>query len=263
MRDMPTGRGPVMNLAEQYRPSTFAEVVGQDRAIAEIQAVSKRGWGGRAWWITGASGTGKSTLARIVATEGADPFNVEEIDAGALTPAALHDLEESMRFRGFGAKPGKAYIVNEAHGLRRDTIRLLLVVLERLPAHCCFIFTTTKAGQESLFEDDVSGDASPLLSRCTEITLDNGDATQLAFAKRALEIARREGCDGLPLCVYKSAVAKAKGNMRAVLQRVESGAFKADAKEVIERELSLIKATKGPAAEQRRAELTAALAACG
>lgn len=250
-----------MNLAEQYRPATFAEVVGQDRAIAEIQAVLKRGWGSRAWWITGASGVGKSTLARIIAMEGADPFNVEEIDAGALTPAALHDLEESMRFRGFGAKPGKAFIVNEAHGLRKDTIRLLLVFLERLPAHCCFIFTTTKAGQESLFEDDVSGDASPLLSRCTEVTLDAGDSTQRAFAARAREIAQREGIDGLPEIVYRNAVAKAKCNMRALLQRVESGAFRSDAREVIERELSLVKSTKGEQADRRRAELTAALAA--
>lgn len=250
-----------MNLPEQYRPTTFAEVVGQARAVAEIKAVLSRGWGGRAWWVTGVSGCGKTTLARIIASEGADPFNVEEIDAGALTPAALRDLEESMRFRGFGAKSGKAFIVNESHGLRKDTIRLLRVVLERLPAHVVFVFTTTKAGQQSLFEDDATGDARPLLSRCTEIILDNDDATQRAFAARAREIAQREGMDGLPEAVYCSAVARAHGNMRAVLQRIESGAFRTDAREIINGALALLKSTKGAAAEQRRAELSAALAA--
>lgn len=250
-----------MNLHEQYRPASFADMVGQDKPIAQVQAVLSRGWGGRAWWITGMSGTGKSTLARIIAAEGADAFNVEEIDAGALTPAALRDLEESMRFRGFGAKSGKAFIVNESHGLRKDTIRLLLVVLERLPAHVAFIFTTTKAGQESLFEDDVTGDARPLLSRCTEIVLDNDDTTQRAFAARAREIAQREGIDGLPEAVYCSAVARAHGNMRAVLQRIESGAFRTDAREIIQGALTLLKSTKGAQAELRRAELSAALAA--
>lgn len=248
-------------LHEKYRPATFAEMVGQRQAVAQVQAVLCRGWGGRAWWITGASGTGKTTLARIIATEGADPFNVEEIDAGALTPAALHELEQGMRFRGFGSKPGKAFIVNEAHGLRKDTIRLLLVVLERLPAHVAVIFTTTKAGQESLFENDVTGDASPLLSRCTEITLDSGDETQRAFAARAREIAGKEGIDGLPEAVYRSAATKARGNMRALLQRIESGAFRADACQGLERELAMLKATKGENAERRRAELTATLAA--
>ena len=45
-------------LHERFRPATFADVVGQDKALRQIQAVLSRGWGGRAWWITGASGVG-------------------------------------------------------------------------------------------------------------------------------------------------------------------------------------------------------------
>jgi len=201
-------------LHERFRPGSFADVVGQDRALRQIQAVLSRGWGGRAWWVTGASGVGKTTLARLIAAVGADELNVHELDAGALTPAALRDVEEGMQYRGFGAKGGKAYIVNEAHGLRKDTIRLLLVLLERLPAHVCVIFTTTKAGQESLFENDATGDASPLLSRCTEIVLDNGPETIAAMALRAKVIAQSEGIDGLPDSVYRDAAGKCRGNMR-------------------------------------------------
>ena len=103
-----------------------------------------------------------------------------------------------MRYRMLGSKPGKAVIVNEAHGLRRDTIRQLLVALERVPDYACWVFTTTKAGEAKLFDDDVAGDAAPLLSRCIEVAWRTAPTTWSAFAARAREIARREGIDGLP-----------------------------------------------------------------
>lgn len=248
-------------LHEQYRPTSFADVVGQPKAVRHVQAVIARGWGGRGWWITGASGTGKSTLAQIIAKHGADDFNIEELDAGALTPAKLRDIELEMRCRAIGTLTGRAYLVNESHGLRKDTIRLLLVLLERLPPHVVWIFTTTRDGQDRLFETDDCGDAAPLLSRCTEIVLENDDAAQVAFARRARQIAVTEGIDGVPESVYVLAARKARGNMRSLLQRIESGAFRDDARQALERDLSFIRSTKGPDAERRRNELTAAIAA--
>ena len=242
-------------LHEQYRPTSFEDVVGQDRAVRSIKQVIARGWGGRAWWFTGFSGTGKSTLARIIAQHGADEFGIEEIDAGLLTPAALREIEDGLRFRGLGNNPGRVVIVNEAHGLRRDTIRLLLVTLERLPSHAVFIFTTTAQGQQSLFEHDVSGDASPLLSRCTEIVLANDDEAKRAFAVRARQIAVAEGIDGVPEQCYAAAAVSCKGNMRALLQRIESGAFRQDAAAVLQREFDMLRTTKGTVAAARRETL--------
>jgi len=249
------------SLHEQYRPRSFADVVGQPRAVRQIQAVMARGWGGRAWWITGASGTGKTTLAKLIAQAGADEYATEELDAQILTPARVRELEYEMRTLALGAKPGRAYLVNEAHGLRRDTIRLLLVLLERLPRHVVIIFTTTKEGQASLFDDDATGDASPLLSRCTEIVLAHDAKAQAAFAARAQEIATAEGIDGVPATVYQAAALKARGNMRALLQRIESGAFVDDAREALETELAALKVAVTPAAQARRKELQAAIAA--
>src|SRR5438552_4147684 len=56
-----------MSLFERFRPATFADVVGQDKAVARLQSLAQRGIAGRAYWFAGLSGTGKTTLARIVA----------------------------------------------------------------------------------------------------------------------------------------------------------------------------------------------------
>ena len=170
--------------------------------------------------MTGASGTGKTTIARLLASEIAEDFNIEEIDAGDLTPAALRDLERSLQTKGLGDKNGRAVLINEAHGLRNDTIRQLLVVLERLPAHVVFVLTTTCDGEESLFED--CDDASPLLSRCIALPLARRDLAK-AFAERARAIAVAEGLDGKPIEAYVRLVQKHRQNFRAVLQSIEAG----------------------------------------
>jgi hypothetical protein len=61
--------------------------------------------------------------------------------------------------------------------------------------------------------------------------------------------------------VYQNAVSASGGNFRRVLQRIESGAFKADAKAALERQYAMVKSTKGEYGERCRAELEAALQA--
>lgn len=247
-------------LFEKFRPRSLAEIVGQPAAVATVERILARSWGGRAWFLTGPSGTGKTSLARVIAAHGASEFGIEEIDAQSLTPARLREIEGEMRFRVLGEKSGRAYVVNEAHGMRRDTIRLLLVILERLPEHVVWIFTTTKAGEVRLFEDDETGDAAPLLSRCIEVRLVDNDASRQAFAARAKEIAVAEGIDGLPSTVYAKAVANSAGNFRRVLQRIESGGFREDAIEGLEKELAMYTG-QSAVAVAGRARVSAALAA--
>lgn len=210
-----------MQLHEKYRPIVWAQVLGQDKAVNALQAVGARGWGGRAYFLSGQSGVGKTTLARLIAAEVADGFYVAELDASDLTPARLREVEATMALWG-GGRGGRAWIVNEAHGLRRDTLRQLLVLLERLPDHVAVIFTTTKDGQESLFEDEA--DAHPLLSRCVVVSLTSQGLAQ-RFAARAREIAQAEGLDGQPPAAYLSRIRHHKNNMRALLQDVDSGHF--------------------------------------
>ena len=208
-------------LYEQYRPATWADYVGQDKAVAKVDVLRRRGLAGRAYWISGPSGTGKTTMALLIAAELADPFYIQELDAGALTVAQLRDWEYESHL-GAPGKGGRVFVVNEAHGLRRDVVRQLLVTLEatRMPAHVAWIFTTTTDGM-SLFEE-THEDSSPLLSRCTVIPLTSQGLSKV-FGERAKAIAGAESLDGQPVEKYIRLVSDCKNNMRMALQKIEEG----------------------------------------
>ena len=211
-------------LHEKYRPKTWAEVVGQDKTIARIDALRKRGLGGRVYFLSGPSGVGKTSIGKLIAAEVAEPDvagMIQEIDASDLTPAKCREYEGELQMYGWG-KGGRALLINEAHGLRRDTIRQMLVWFERLPSHVVIVLTTTWQGEELLF--DGSEDASPLLSRCIELRLTNQGFAQ-AFAVRAKWIAEQEGLDGRDVSEYVKLMRSpsVKNNGRAALQQIEAG----------------------------------------
>lgn len=209
-------------LFEKYRPASWSAVIGQKKSVELVRRLKKKGLGGRAFWISGASGTGKTTIARLIAREVADDLFVREFDsAEGFNAEVYEDIEKSMYLYGGGKKHGRVYIINEAHGLRVWMIRRLLGLLERIPDHVVFIFTTTKAGQAGLFEAQI--DAGPLLSRCIYLSLKSDKALARSFATLCKRIAVKEGMDGKKLSEYIQLAIDLKNNCRAMLQAIDAG----------------------------------------
>jgi replication-associated recombination protein RarA len=175
---------------------------------------------GRAYWISGPTGTGKTTIARLIAAEVSDPCLTTEMDATKVTAGWCEQVERELVYRPlFGG--AFAWILNEAHRIRADLVTRFLTLLDPVPDHAVYIFTTTTEAQKELWDRKL--DAAPFLSRCVQLTTQCDHAV---FAHRAYEVAQKAGLNGRPMEAYRRIVEKHKGNLRAVLQEIENGAMR-------------------------------------
>ncbi len=208
-----------MQLYEKHRPTSFDDVVGQDKALAKLARLRKRGLGGNSFFWTGQYGTGKTTIARLIAAEVADDWaTVEFSDPSELTAEVIRKIRDDYRYRPLGR--GSAIIVNEIHGATKTQVRLLLGLTENAPEWVTWIFTMPITGQQALFEN--VEDSHPLLARCIELPLARRDLTTV-FAQRAMDIARAENLDGQPLSEYVKLLKRCKNDLRKAIGCIAAG----------------------------------------
>ncbi len=156
-------------LARKYRPSTFAEVVGQNHVVQTLSNSILSGRVAHAFLFCGVRGVGKTTVARILAKAlncsgraETDPnpcnkcssckeissgtsVDVQEIDGASNTSVEnIREINENIKYPPVGS-PYKIIIIDEVHMISINAFNALLKTLEEPPRHAKFMFATTES----------------------------------------------------------------------------------------------------------------------
>src|SRR5665213_804136 len=140
-------------LYRKYRPKSLSEVVGQEHITKTLSQAIKAGRISHAYLLTGPRGTGKTSVARILAheinglpyTDDSMHIDIIEIDAASNRRIdEIRELRDKVYIAPTSAKY-KVYIIDEVHMLTKEAFNALLKTLEEPPAHVVFILATTDA----------------------------------------------------------------------------------------------------------------------
>jgi len=154
------------SIYRKYRPKNFSKIIGQEHIVRTLTNAIKNDRIGHAYLFTGPRGTGKTSIARILAktvncekskeaiscekcpackviNEGRS-LDIIEIDAASNTGVDnIRELRETVALPPTSLKY-KAYIIDEVHMLSTGAFNALLKTLEEPPRHVIFILATTE-----------------------------------------------------------------------------------------------------------------------
>jgi DNA polymerase-3 subunit gamma/tau len=261
-------------MARKYRPQGFDEVVGQAHVTTTLKHAIQANRISHAYLFAGPRGTGKTTVARILAKalnckEGptSQPCNkcdsckeitigrgldVMEIDGASNNSVDdIRTLRENIRYVPTQQKY-KVYIIDEVHMLSDSAFNALLKTLEEPPAHAIFIFATTEPHKVP----------QTVLSRCQRFDFRRIPTTDLVDTIG--DIAKKEGIEITKEASYILA-RRADGSLRDVLSLLDQVIAYGGESEPTEGEKrsvtpGLVSETLGLVDQERLFEITDAIA---
>jgi DNA polymerase-3 subunit gamma/tau len=232
-------------IARKYRPQTFAELIGQEHVRTTLEHAIAQRRIAHGYILSGQRGTGKTTVARILArclnciegptitpcgvcasclevTAGNAP-DVIEIDAASNRGInEMRELRENVRYRPARDRY-KVFIVDEAHQITSEAFNALLKTLEEPPEWVVFVMCTT----------EVHKIPTTIASRCQQFSFRSVDFAEVV--QRMEWICREEGIEADPETLGVLAHAgegSVRDSLSALDQAIACCGLKLDAAEV-------------------------------
>jgi DNA polymerase-3 subunit gamma/tau len=219
------------SLYRRHRPRTFAEVVGQEPVVRTLRNAVERGKVHHAYLFVGSRGTGKTSMAKILAAclncerggptiepcgecdscmsiARANSLDVIEMDAASNNSVDdIRELRESVAYAPVSGRR-KVYILDEAHMLTTAAWNAFLKTLEEPPPNTVFVLATTEAGKVP----------ATVVDRCHRFDFHRPTIEQLASVVR--RAAQAEGIE-IPPAAVAALARSATGSFRDALGTLE------------------------------------------
>src|ERR687890_832777 len=192
-------------IARKYRPAQFSELISQEHVRTTLENAITQRRIAHGYILSGQRGTGKTTVARIIARclncingptaqpcgvcascrEIAEGCSVDVIEIDAASNRGINEMRElrdNVRYRPARDRY-KVFIVDEAHQITSEAFNALLKTLEEPPEWVVFILCTTEAYEIP----------NTIASRCQHFTFRSVDFSELMV--RMKQIAQQEGIE--------------------------------------------------------------------